>query len=422
MPSTPLTAILVARVTRPGRYFDCRGDGLCLVVSDTGAKRWKQRLTIDGRRRTLSLGRYPDVNLDTARERASEHRALRDAGHDPLQHRRMTVPVPTFAEAAEAAIAHPHSGLTAQTAAHWHRSLARHVHPRLGQVPVTHIETLHVVHVLEAVRMRAPGSVDRVRQRIARVMSWAEAHGFCSHNPCDPALAALLHRRRSPRRPHAALPYAEVPGAVASVRGAPHWIGTRLLLEFVVLTAVRPGEACGACWSEVDLDGATWTVPVERSRAWHPHRVPLSSAALALLREARGDATLCEARSRGGRSDLVFPTPRGRVVSSSALSAMLKQLRIGAVPFGFRHAFRAWAEDTGLETRILRTCLSHYVRPRSANRINDFYRCRTAVMEQWGRHVAPGPLLAAGDGVAGAPLGLDSELTHLPELTMPGGG
>ena len=420
MPNTHLTPEFVAHVTRAGRYDDCLGDGLCLVVSDTGAKRWKQRLTIDGRRRTLSLGRYPDVTLETARERASESRALRDAGHDPLRHGRMTDAVPTFAEAAEKVIANLHSGLTAQTAAHWRRSLARHVYPRLGQVPVTDIRTEHVVFVLQDVRMRAPGSVDRVRQRIARVMSWAEAHGLCSHNPCDPALAALVHRRRSPRRPHAALPYTEVPGAVASVPGAPHWIGARLLLEFVVLTAVRPGAARGTLWFEVDLDGAMWTVPVERSRASRPHRVPLSSAALALLREARDDGALCEARSRGGRSDLVFPSVHGRVVSSSALTAMLKQLRIGAVPFGFRHAFRAWAEDTGVEARVVEACLSHYVRPRSANMINDFYRCRVPVMEQWGRHVAPNR--SAGDGVAGAPLGLDSELTPQPGPPISGDG
>ena len=229
------------------------------------------------------------------------------------------------------------------------RLLALHVYPRLGHLPVTDIETRYVVDVLEAVRVRAPGSVDRVRQRIAHVMDWVVFRGFRPDNPCGPALAALRPPRSSPRRPRPALPYAEVPDAVASVRDSAAWVGTRLLFELVVLTVVRPGDARAACWSEVDLENAVWTVPAERSATRRRHRVPLSSAALAVLGEARDHRSLCEARLRGGRSDLLFPSVRGRVLSSGALSTMLKELGIRAVPFGFRHSFLAWATDLGVE-------------------------------------------------------------------------
>ena len=183
-----------------------------------------------------------------------------------------------------------------------------------------------------------------------------------------------------------------MPDAVASVRDSAAWVGTRLLFELVVLTVVRSGDARAACWSEVDLENAVWTVPAERSATRRRHRVPLSSAALAVLGEARDHRSLCEARLRGGRSDLLFPSVRGRVLSSGALSTMLKELGIRAVPFGFRHSFLAWATDMGVEPLFVRACLSHdvmrwlpamIIRP-------DYCEHRVPVMAQWGQHVAPG--------------------------------
>ena len=83
---------------------------------------------------------------------------------------------------------------------------------------------------------------------------------------------------------HRALPYGEVPCALASVRASDAWIGTRLFFEFLVLTAVRTNEARGARWSEIDFAQATWSVPFKRMKEREAHSVPLSSAALTLER------------------------------------------------------------------------------------------------------------------------------------------
>ena len=81
-----------------GRYYD--GHGLFLLVEPTGAKRWKQRLTRQGRRHELGLGPYPVVTLAMAREAALAHRRKVHAGGDPLAEKRTRRGVPTFAEAA----------------------------------------------------------------------------------------------------------------------------------------------------------------------------------------------------------------------------------------------------------------------------------------------------------------------------------
>ena len=105
----------------------------------------------------------------------------------------------------------------------------------------------------------------------------------------------------------------------------------RLGFEFLVLTAARSGEVRGARWDEIDRDGAVWTVPAERMKAGREHRVPLSPRALEVLDGAR---ELADA------DGWVFPLPTGRALNTSALSKLMRELDIGAVPHGFRSSFR----------------------------------------------------------------------------------
>ena len=222
-----------------------------------------------------------------------------------------------------------------------------------------------------------------------------------------PALAAFSPPRRSETRPHPALPYADVPAAVAQLRIAPYRLGARLLFEFLILTVVRSDAARGALWSEVDLEAASWTVPATRMPNGAEHRIPLSSAALAVLGEARDDAGLSEARSRGGYADLVFPSVRGQVLSKSALSSMLHQMDIGATLSGFRCSFAEWAADTGVSPTVARRCLSLSDPSSTSLAISrrDLWSHRVPVLERWGRHVAPHRCL--GDGFGGDPAAVD---------------
>ena len=167
------------------------------------------------------------------------------------------------------------------------RLLEIHVYPQLGNFGVSDIERRHVAEVLTAVRARAPKSVPRVHRCIARVLHWAVVHGLRPDNPCSPALERLVAGRCARTEPHAALPNAQVPDAVAAARSATHWIGTKLLFEFMVLTAARPGDARLARWGEINVERPMWAVPIERMQIRGGHRVPLSSAALTVVGEAR---------------------------------------------------------------------------------------------------------------------------------------
>ena len=132
-----------------------------------------------------------------------------------------------------------------------------------------------------------------------------------------------------------ALPYPEVPAALDTVDASPASMAAKLCLRFLILTAARSGEARGATWSELDLDNRLWTIPAERMKGGAEHRVPLSDAALAVLRESaplRGD------------DDLAFPSPRkhGSPLSDMSLTKVLRDCGLAdrATVHGFRSAFR----------------------------------------------------------------------------------
>lgn len=215
-------------------------------------------------------------------------------------------------------------------------TLAKHVVPHVGHLPVTEIEAADVLAVLEPLWTTKRETARRVRQRIGAVMDWAVTHGHRTDNPAGAALNAALPRGGRPVRHHKALPYAEVAGAMATVKGTKCWPATALCFHFLVLTATRSGEARLATWDEVDSEAALWTIPAERMKMGREHKVPLSPQALAVLEEAR---------TFRGRDNLVFPSPNRKPLSERTLPNILKRQDVEAVPHGFRSSFRDWGAD-----------------------------------------------------------------------------
>ena len=124
-----LSALGVRKLRKPGKHHDGVGHGLCLLMTPSGAKRWEQRITSpSGRRVTLGQGRYPDVSLRQARERALRVCALVVDDVDPILERR-TPAVPTFAELVEEEIRARRSGWKRPDvlASRWRQVFERHV-------------------------------------------------------------------------------------------------------------------------------------------------------------------------------------------------------------------------------------------------------------------------------------------------------
>ena len=215
------------------------------------------------------------------------------------------------------------------------------------------VDTAAVLAVLSPIWNEKPVTARRVRQRIGAVMKWAVAQGYRTDNPAGDAIAKALPRGSNGVKHRTALPHGEVSAAVARIWASRAAVTTKLAFEFLVLTAGRSGEVRLATWNEIDLDAAVWTIPAERMKTARPHRVPLAGRAVELLREAADVAD---------GSGLVFPSPRGKALSDMAISKLVKEQGIAAVPHGFRSSFRDWCGDTGQPRELAEMALAHVVR------------------------------------------------------------
>ena len=374
-----LSDAFVRTAAEPGRY--CDGHGLYLDVQPSGSRSWVQRITIGGRRRELGLGGYPMVPLKDARAQAFTNRQLARAGGDPLAEKRRNANVPTFAAGAEQVWNQLKPGWRNEKYANdWIAGLKRIVFPRLGEKPVTEVTSPDVIDVLRPIWHSSPTTARRLRQRINAVMEWAVAMEYRADNPCH-RIGPVLGRQQENVQHMAALPHREVAAALAATRTSSARPVVRLAFEFLVLTAARSGEVRGARWSEIDLPERLWTIPAPRMKTNREHRVPLCRWAV---------ATLDRAQALGDGSSLVFPTARGKPLKDMALSGLLKDLGIAAVPHGFRSSFRDWAsEETDHPREVVEAALAHMVRNKveAAYARSDLFVRRRRLMDDWAAYL-----------------------------------
>jgi integrase len=366
---------------KPGKVVD--GNGLQLFVDASGARRWVLRFTWHGRRREMGLGGFPDVSLSDAREKASEARKLVRAGVDPVAAGKRERTVPTFGELADAVMASISAGYRNEKhRAQWKMTLEVYAAP-LRSKPVDAIETTDVLAVLEPLWIQKPETASRLRGRIEKVLNAAKAKGYRGgENPAAwrGHLDNLLPRHQKlTRGHHAAMSYADVPAFMGKLRERDATAARAL--EFTILTAARSGETLGATWAEIDLDKKVWTVPANRMKAGREHRVPLSDAAIAILRP------LFELRT----GELIFSAPRGGQFSDMAMSAVLRRMNIeNATVHGFRSAFRDWCgNETAFPRELAEQALAHVIgdKAEQAYRRGDALEKRRQLMEGWANYV-----------------------------------
>ena len=363
------------------------GNGLYLAITHTGTRHWVQRLWIRGKRKTFGLGTYPLVSLAEARKLAREHRRIARAGGDPLEQRRRRDEIPDFKTAAEAVIKQRSESWKpgGKSRKHWLTSLAAYAYPVLGEKAVSEITSADVLAVVEPIWNKKRETATRVRQRISTIMARCIVAGYREDNPADHILAGLTSDKGRAVQHHKALPYEAIPGALRRIKETGAWIGTKLALEFLILTACRSGEVRGATWDEFDLPAALWEIPADRMKAKKPHRVPLSGRSMEILGEAKAIPSML-AHLAG--NPLVFPSVRGRPLSDNTLSKLCRENDIGAVPHGFRSSFRDWAaETTNSPYAVMEAALAHRIASATVRAYawSDLFDKRRVLMERYAR-------------------------------------
>lgn len=366
------------------------GDGLYLNANGAG-KRWVFIWRAGGRRREMGLGSAATTPLAKARDLAADARAIVAAGGDPIAAREEAARsareteaahTPTFGEFSADYISSVEEGW--RNAVHrqqWRNSLRDHA-SLIKDKPVDEISTDDVLSVLRPIWLNMPETASRVRGRMEKILDAAKAKGLRSRDSMNPAawrghLSLLLPKQsKLTRGHHPALPFDEMPGFWAALAARPA-LAARCL-QFTILTSARSGEALGATWGEVDLAVKIWTVPAHRMKAGVEHRVPLSDAAVEILRALRPEDP--------NPQDMIFAVG-GAARSNMAMTMLLRRMGQGNVTVhGFRSSFRDWAGDaTEFPREVVEQALAHTIGSQAerAYRRGSAIERRRVLMQAW---------------------------------------
>jgi integrase len=372
---------------KPGMYAD--GGGLYLRVAEGGSKQWVFRYVTNGRLRDMGIGPTHTLDLAKAREKAREARELRLDNVDPIAHKHAkraaavaaAAGTKTFRQCAEGFVQDNRKKWgNLKHAQQWETTLVKYVYPTLGNLPVASIDTPLILEVIKPLWKRIPDTANRIRNRIENVLGWATVHHYrAGDNPArwqgllEHALPGLSEVAKAEH--HGALPYVQMPAFMGKLRGDTSV--TARCLEFIVLTATRLGEAINATWSEIDLEARTWTIPAKRMKKGKEHKVPLSNAAIAVLKAMRAIR----------QSDYVFPGRRGRPIGKNTPLKLAKRLSVADVTaHGMRSTFMDWASEcTSFPNEVREMALAHAIpnAVEAAYRRGDLFAKRTALMQAW---------------------------------------
>ncbi|GHC45647.1 integrase [Gemmobacter tilapiae] len=360
---------------------------------------------IGGNRRAIGLGPYPEISLATARDKARDAKAKVEQGVDPIEDRK--------AARAALAAANARTLLFSDAVDKWiiakmtdrpeksqraiRSTISRYALPEIGALSVQDITVQDVTRAIQGVWSDKPDTGQKLRSYLEGILSWATVAGHRSgDNPArwngnlKELLPAPSQVEKGKVGNFPALALADVPAwwAELSKRDS---MGA-MALRFAALCASRSGEVRGATWDEIDMKAGVWTIPSSRMKMDKEHRVPLSPAAVALLKMV----------PKMKDQPLVFPSITGRTMSDMTLSKVMRDMqereekagrpgwidpRTGrpAVPHGLRSSFRDWAAETGYDRDMAEIALAHKVGSdvERAYRRTDLLERRRAMMGAW---------------------------------------
>jgi integrase len=426
---------------RAKKYRLSDGGGLLLEVTPNGAKVWLCRVTVAGKRRDHGLGGWPMVPLAEARRQALAARAEARKGRDPIEARQAARKALEAARMSEAEAerrrfeavleevieAEAPSWKNPRTGAMWRSSLRLHAAPLMSK-PVGAITREMVADAIKPIWHEKPIMARKALRRIGAVLRYAAAHGWrANDNAADVRLLRNMGlTAQAGGVKQASLPWQQVPAFMEALQGREGMAA--IALRFLILTALRSGEARALRWDWLAFEGTpALVVPGHvmkgrKTAAPSPHRVPLSAAALQALAAAYGEAhgvkvalaDLPKLAKLAGES-LIFPN-QGRTgpLSDATISAVIKRMSEGeggarwrdpdgraAVPHGFRSSFRTWCDDTRpAEREAAERALAHEEpnKASGAYRRSDLFERRVGLMAGWAEHCTkkPGAVVPIG--------------------------
>lgn len=367
------------------------GDGLFMVVKTTGKKLWRFRYQRPAtkQRTMMGLGAFPALSLADARRLRANYLSLLANGIDPQTQAEQATEQQQialdsiFSTVAANWFALKQASVTADYAKDIWRSLEKDVFPTIGEIPVQKIKARKLVEALEPIKARgALETVRRLVQRINEIMIYAVNTGLIDANPASGIGMAF----EKPKKQHMpTLRPDELPNLLRSLSNSNLSVLTRSLIEWQLLTLVRPSEASGAQWEEIDFDLKLWTIPAERMKAKREHTVPLSPQSLDLLERIK---------PLSAHREHIFPSRNNpkQPMNSQTANAALKRIGYGGklVAHGLRSIASTAMNEAEFNSDVIEAALAHYDKNeiRRAYNRSVYLEKRKKLMNWWGNIVA----------------------------------
>ena len=377
------------------------GAGLNLIITPNGKKAWMLRYTIPytkDRTTWVFIG-YPAKSLKSARGMRDKYLSLLADNIDPKEWKREQDANSerqkdnTFKHVAKLWMEDKQRKAKAnpQTAKDIWNSLENHIFPKLGKRPIGELRPKSVAEVIKPLETK--GSLELVKrlcQRINEIMAFALNEEIITDNP----LAHIKGKFKAPSTIHnPSLEPKDLRLLMEAITCDRMAIPTRLLIEWQLHTMVRPNEAAGSRWAEIDLNNKTWTIPKGRmkkvgtSKQWEErkdHIIPLTPQTLAILNLMKPFS---------GHLEYVFPNQRDRDAKAGPDSANNALKRAGLKGKQTAHGMRTIASSTLNEEQfnpdVIEAALYHLdpnEQRRTYNR-TDYFNQRCVMMEWWSNRI-----------------------------------
>lgn len=339
------------------------GKGLYLYINTGGGKLWRFDFSYNGKRKTLSIGKYPTVSLVEARQAAENARRLLVSGQDPSEAKqqekreRQAAALNTF----EAIARRWHSDNLIRWkenhAARVLRYFETDVFPVIGEMPIQEIRVSDIKTVLDGVMTRGVNNTaEKIREWTGSIFDYAVMLEVVETNPAY-SLRKYIPAKQTDHRP--ALPREELTEFFRRLILAEIEPQNRIALILNMLTFLRSTELRGGQWNEIDFDAAVWTVPAQRMKHEKtapkpPHAVPLADWTLELL---------AELKEITGNTPFLFPsrTKTDGVISDATIGRIIERMgyKGRVTPHGFRSLASSVLNEQGFNPDAIERQLAH---------------------------------------------------------------
>ncbi|MCR6183400.1 tyrosine-type recombinase/integrase [Escherichia coli] len=336
---------------KPYRLLD--SNGLYLYVPVTGKKVWQLRYKLDGKEKVLTVGKYPLMSLQEARDKAWLAKKDVSVGVDPVKAKKLSVKDNSFGSIYQEWYEHKKQVWSEVYSTELSRMFQDDILPLIGGMGIHEIEPMQILEVIR--RFEDRGAMERAnkaRRRCGEVFRYAIVTGRAKYNPA-PDLADAMKGYRKKNYPF--LPADQIPAFNKALAGFSGSIVSKIATQVLQYTVLRTKELRSMQWSNVDFETRTITIAEDVMKGRRPHIVPMSDQVVSLLEMLKPVTQPISSFVFAGRNDKTKP------ISENAVLLVIRQIGYEGLAsgHGFRHQFSTIMNENEWPADAIEKQLAH---------------------------------------------------------------